>query len=128
MIYGAHFLLYSVDPAADRKFFRDVLKLKGVDAGEGWLIFALPPAEVAVHPIEDAEMRSHSEPPMLAGHLYLMCDDLAKVVATLKSMKVKYSAIQKAPWGKYTTLRMPSGGHVGLYQPAHPIAFKRKRA
>ena len=126
MIYGAHVLLYSLDPGADREFFRDVLKLRGVDAGHGWLIFALPPAEVAVHPIEDESMKSHSDPPMLGGHLYLMCDDLKSVIATLKSKKVKHAPILKAPWGSYTTLRLPSGGHIGLYQPTHPIAVKRK--
>ena len=126
MIYGAHVLLYSLDPGADREFFRDVLKLRGVDAGHGWLIFALPPAEVAVHPIEDESMKSHSDPPMLGGHLYLMCDDLRSVVATLKSKKVKHTPILKAPWGNYTTLELPSGGHIGLYQPTHPIALKRK--
>ena len=126
MIYGAHVLLYSLDPGADREFFRDVLELRGVDAGHGWLIFALPPAEVAVHPIEDETMKSRSEPPMLGGHLYLMCDDLKSVIATLKSKKVKHTPIGKAPWGSYTTLRLPSGGHIGLYQPTHPIALKRK--
>ncbi len=124
-IFGAHVLLYSLDPGADREFFRDVLELRGVDAGHGWLIFALPPAEVAVHPIEGDAPRSIGDPPMLGGHLYLMCDDLKAIIATLKSKKIKYNPVLKAPWGSHTTFRLPSGGHIGIYQPTHPIALRR---
>ncbi len=127
MIYGAHVLLYSVDPEADRKFFRDVLQLRSVDAGHGWLIFALPPAEVAVHPLEDGGPKPGSEIPVLGAHLYLMCDDLPSAIAKMKSKKVKHGPILEAPWGKHTTLRLPSGGHLGLYQATHPIALERKK-
>jgi catechol 2,3-dioxygenase-like lactoylglutathione lyase family enzyme len=123
MINGAHVLLYSTDPQADRDFFRDVLKFPCVDAGEGWLIFKLPPAEVAFHPSEEDAPRSHAGESLTEGVLYLMCDDLAGTVAALRANKVKFSAVIKAPWGSKTTFRLPGGGAIGLYQPFHPTAF-----
>jgi len=122
MITGAHILLYSNDPAADRAFFRDVLEFRSVDAGHGWLIFKLPPAEAALHPIDDPAQVpvGHS---LLSGQLYLMCEDLQALIQSLATKKVTCSAIDKAPWGIKTTIRLPSGGAIGLYQPTHPTAL-----
>jgi len=124
MIIGAHVLLYSSDPEADRAFFRDVLGFPSVDAGHGWLIFKLPPAEAAVHPIDGdaAEVTAGQE--MLGGHLYFMCDDLQATIKSLAAKNVMCTAIDKAQWGMKTTIRMPSGGEIGLYQPTHPSALQ----
>jgi len=123
MITGAHVLLYSEDPDADRAFLRDVLGFRFVDVGGGWLIFALPPAEVAVHPSDEASGQLHGERQLLEAVLYLMCDDLRSYLETLADKGVRYSAIAKAPWGIKTTLALPSGGEIGLYQPTHPTAL-----
>jgi hypothetical protein len=119
MITGAHFVLYSSDAEADRAFFRDVLEFRWVDDGGGWLIFALPPSEVAVHPLG-------SNPPLVyAGHqflgvtLHLMCNDLQSVMKSLKAKNVSCTEPDKQPWGTSTTVRLPSGGSIGLYQPTH---------
>jgi len=119
MITGAHFLLYSPDPEADRAFFRDVLRFPSVDAGHGWLIFGLPPAELAVHPT-DGGAQMHAE-------LYLMCDDLQEVLRTLEAQGIPHSEVTKERWGVKTTVRLPSGGEVGLYQPSHPTALGLER-
>lgn len=105
-------ILYSTDAEADRAFFRDVLKFPHVDAGEGWLIFALPPAEVAIHPAD--ENGSHE--------LYLLCDDLTATVRALKRRKVTCSAAAEREWGTLVTVSLPGGGTLGLYQPKHPTA------
>jgi Lactoylglutathione lyase and related lyases len=126
VINGAHVLLYSKDPDADRAFFRDVLKFRSVDAGRGWLIFKLPPAEVAFHPSEDDTEQVHAEHPLLGGVLYLMCDDLSATIASLKAKKVRCSRVMTAPWGRVTAFKLPSGGKLGLYQPSHPTAIGRK--
>ena len=118
---GAHILLYSSDPEADRAFFRDVLDLRSVDAGRGWLIFALPPSEAALHPVEAAEDAPSGD--LLRTDLYLMCDDVRALVKTLESQQVTCSAIDEAPWGLRTAVRLPSGGEIGLYQPRHPTAI-----
>ena len=110
MITGAHVVLYSRDAAADRAFFRDVLGLPSVDAGRGWLIFALPPSEVAVHP---AARNGRHE-------LYLICDHLTAEISALRAKGVRCSAVQEASWGSVTRIRLPGGGKVGLYQPRHP--------
>lgn len=112
MINAAHLIIYSTDAEADRAFFKDVLKYPNVDAGGGWLIFKLPPAEVAVHP--DKENGAHE--------LYLMCDDLKKTMAELKAKKVKCDKPMDLPWGVLTYFKMPGGGSLGLYQPKHPLA------
>jgi catechol 2,3-dioxygenase-like lactoylglutathione lyase family enzyme len=117
MITGAHVLLYSNDAEADRAFFRDVLEFRSVDAGHGWLIFQLPPAEAALHP---ADAPVHAG--MLGAELYLMCDDLQSLIQSLAARNVICTAIEHAPWGAKTTIRLPSGGAIGLYQPAHPTA------
>ena len=113
MIFGAHVIVYSKDAAADRAFFRDVLGLSSVDAGHDWLIFALPPAEAAIHPAEEN-----------AGHeLYLMCDDLNTEITALGKKNVPCSKVEKAGWGSVTKMRLPGGGELGLYQPNHPLAL-----
>jgi catechol 2,3-dioxygenase-like lactoylglutathione lyase family enzyme len=114
MISGAHVILYSKDADADRAFFRDVLGFKSVDAGHGWLIFALPPAEAAFHP-SDENPNAHE--------LYLMCDDLKAEIASLAAKGVKCSEVQEARWGSITKIQLPSGGEVRLYQPKHPTAL-----
>ena len=110
MIFGAHVIVYSRDAAADRAFFRDVLGFSSVDAGGDWLIFALPPAEMAVHPTD----RGTSD------ELYFMCDDLAVEIRALESRGVRCSDVEEARWGSVTKIRLPGGGEVGLYQPKHP--------
>src|SRR5262250_454977 len=112
MISGAHIVVYSKDPDADRAFFRDVLRFRSVDAGHGWLIFALPPAEAAFHPAD--ENGTHE--------LFLMCDDLKAEMAALKKRGVSCSKVETARWGSITRITLPGGGHVGLYQPTHPTA------
>jgi hypothetical protein len=126
MINGAHFLIYSKDAEADRAFFRDVLGFRSVDVGEGWLIFALPPAEIAVHPSRTNFVQRHGGHALLGTILYLMCDDLRGLIKSLKAQKVKCAKIGKAPWGSYTTILLPSGGERGLYQPIHPTAHSLK--
>lgn len=123
MITGAHFLLYSKDPEADRAFFRDVLGFRAVDAGEGWLIFALPPAELGIHPGGGEFVQLHADRRMLGAVLYLMCDDVRAFVKSLEAKKVRCSAIEEAPWGLATSIPLPSGGEIGLYQPSHPTAI-----
>jgi len=113
MITGAHIIVYSKDPESDRAFFRDVLKFFAVDAGHGWLIFALPPAEAAFHPAEKNDLHE----------LYFMCDDLKATMESLKGKKVKCGLVQEERWGSLTTILLPGGGKVGLYQPKHPTAF-----
>lgn len=122
MITGIHFLLYSKDAEADRLFFRDVLGFRAVDAGEGWLIFALPPAEMGIHP--SSSVQRHGEPDILQTDLYLMCDDLRSVIESLESRNVSCTEIQEAAWGLRTTIKLPSGGEIGLYQPVHATALE----
>ena len=126
MIRGAHFLIYSKDPGADREFFRDVLNLRSVDLGRNWLIFALPPSELAVHPAESNFVQKHAEHELLGSVLYLMCDDLANTMESLRVKNVTCAPVEKAPWGDFTIIRLPSGGEIGLYQPAHPAAIDLK--
>jgi catechol 2,3-dioxygenase-like lactoylglutathione lyase family enzyme len=114
MIFGAHVIVYSKDADADRAFFRDVLGFPSVDAGHGWLIFALPPAEAAIHPAD--ENGRHE--------LYLMCDDLKAQISTLKEKGVVCSELHEERWGSITRIRLPGGGEVGLYQPKHPTALE----
>ena len=125
MIFGAHVLLYSSDPEADRTFFRDVLRLKWVDVGGGWLIFALPPSEIAVHPSDGTFTASHAGHSMVGAHVYLMCDDLETTIKELKEKNVACGKVDREQWGITTTVRLPSGGAIGLYQPLHQIALAR---
>lgn len=113
MISGAHIVVYSKNAEADRAFFRDVMGFKSVDAGHGWLIFALPPAEAAFHPSEDHTVHE----------LYFLCDDLKAEMASLAKKNVKFSKVEEARWGSITKMSLPGGGQVGLYQPKHPLAI-----
>lgn len=126
MIIGSHFLLYSKDPEADRAFFRDVLGFRYVDAGEGWLIFAMSPAEAGIHPLDGEFSQQHAGHKLLGAVLYLMCDDLRAQIASLKKKKIECSNVEMAPWGKVTTIPLPSGGRIGLYQPRHETALQLK--
>ena len=108
MIYGSHVILLSSDADADRAFLADVLGFEHVDAGGGWLIFGLPPAEAAVHPADAP-----------GAELYLMCDDLAMEMRALEAKGVRCSEVEEARWGSVTKIRLPGGGEVGLYQPRH---------
>lgn len=123
MIFGAHVLLYSEKPELDRVFFRDVLGLRSVDAGGGWLIFGLPPAEVALHPSDGQGGRVHADHQLLGAVLYLMCEDLEKQIAELAAKGVRCTEVSRAEWGIKTTIPLPSGGEIGLYQPTHPMAI-----
>jgi predicted enzyme related to lactoylglutathione lyase len=111
MIKGIHFLLYSSDPEVDREFLRDVLGFPHVDAHDGWLIFALPPAELGVHPAESDWQQS----------IFLMCEDLAAAMAGLeaKGAELVGDVTDDEGVGRFATLRLPAGGTVGLYEPAH---------
>jgi hypothetical protein len=123
MIVGAHFLLYSRDPEADRAFFRDVLGFPAVDVGGGWLIFGMSPAELAIHPLDGEFSQRHAGHELLGGALYLMCDDLNDLMASLKAKSVQCTEVQTAGWGTTTTIPLPSGGSIGLYQPRHQTAL-----
>jgi catechol 2,3-dioxygenase-like lactoylglutathione lyase family enzyme len=123
MITGAHVLLFSNDPAADRAFFRDVLGFSSVDAGHGWLIFKLPPAEAALHPTDGDPAEGRTGHRMLGAEFYLMCDDLQETIQSLAAKNVVCAPLDKAAWGIKTTIRLPSGGAIGLYQPTHPTAL-----
>jgi hypothetical protein len=123
VISGVHILLYSRDPEADRIFFRDVLEFPAIDIGHGWLIFAMPPAEAAVHPTGGATSQTHGGRDLLGAVVYFMCDDLHSYMQTLKSKNVECTAIENERWGMKTTIRLPSGGEIGLYQPSHPTAL-----
>ena len=116
MIMGAHVIVYSKDAEADRAFFRDILGFRSVDAGHGWLIFALPPAEAAFHPDETPDRNDRHE-------LYLMCDDLNAEMSALKKKGVACSDVHNERWGSITRIKLPGGGHLGLYQPKHPTAI-----
>ena len=113
MISGAHVIIYSKDEDADRAFFRDVLGFASVDAGHGWLIFALPPAEAAFHPLEENDKHE----------LYFMCPDLAAEISALQAKGVACSPVHEERWGSLTTIPLPGGGKIGLYQPKHPTAI-----
>jgi hypothetical protein len=109
MINGAHAIVYSKDPEADRVFLRDVLKMPSVDVGDGWLIFGLPPAEVAVHPSDKNSVHE----------LYLMCDDVEAFIKAMKEARVTTGPVQNQGWGLLTQVTLPGGGKLGVYQPRH---------
>jgi catechol 2,3-dioxygenase-like lactoylglutathione lyase family enzyme len=119
-ITGAHILFYSDNPEADRAFFRDILGLRSVDAGGGWLIFALPPAEAGIHPSDGDRSQLHGGRQLLGAVLYLMCDDLTSLMKSLQARNVACSPVEEADWGIKTAIQLPSGGEIGLYQPTHP--------
>jgi catechol 2,3-dioxygenase-like lactoylglutathione lyase family enzyme len=109
VITGAHVIIFTPAAEATREFLRDALGLASVDAGGGWLIFALPPAEVAAHP---AEIPSHE--------LYLMCDDLAATMARLGGAGAKFGPVHEERWGRVTLMTIPGGSELSIYQPSHP--------
>jgi predicted enzyme related to lactoylglutathione lyase len=112
-ITGVHAILFAEDAEATRTFLRDTLELRSVDAGGGWLIFALPPAELAAHPSSDA-----------GTSLYLMCDDLETTMTELTAKGVEFTRpVSDEGWGRLTALRVPGGGELGLYEPRHPTAI-----
>ena len=113
MINGSHIILYSSDPEADRAFFADVLEQPSVDAGGGWLIFKLPPAELAMHPSDGTPSQE----------LYLMCDDVEATMSELRGRGVQFTQdVSEERWGRLTRFRLPGGGEVGMYEPRHPRA------
>ena len=118
MIIGAHSIIYSKDPEADRAFLKDVLELPNVDVGEGWLIFGLPPAEVAVHPSRQNGLHE----------FYLMCEDVGAFIKAMKKRSIQCEPPQDMGWGVLTQLVLPGGGKLGVYQPRHarPKAAKAK--
>jgi hypothetical protein len=109
MITGVHTIIYSKNAEADKEFVRDILKLTNVDVGHGWLIFGLPPSELAVHPSSDSE---HHE-------IYLMCDDIKAFIQKMTEYKIACNEIQDQGWGLLTQLTLPGGGKLGVYQPRH---------
>jgi catechol 2,3-dioxygenase-like lactoylglutathione lyase family enzyme len=113
MLTGAHLVIYSKDADADRAFFRDILRFRSVDAGHDWLIFALPAAEVAFHP--DAQNNKHE--------IYFTCNDLKTQMSDLKKKGVRLGDISEERWGTRTTISLPGGGVIGLYEPKHPVTF-----
>jgi len=115
MINGTHVVVHSKDAEGDRAFFRDVLNFPAVDAGRGWLVFALPAAEAAFHPSEKNDQHE----------LYFMCDDLKATMESLKGKKVTCGPVQEVRWGSVTSITLPGGGKIGLYQPKHPTAIGR---
>ena len=118
MITGTHAIIYSDDADATRAFFRDVLQFPYVDAQGGWLIFKAPPAELGVHPVmEDSASSGHHE-------VYLMCDDIRATVDELRAKGVEFTSdVSDQGFGLVTTLALPGGGELGLYEPRHPTAF-----
>lgn len=112
MISGAHAIIYSGDAMADRAFFKDVLGLHSVDAGDGWLIFALPPSELAVHP---------AEPGQASQEIYLLSDDIDATVTELEAKGIDVERpLQEQVWGRLAFVRLPGGGRLGIYEPRHP--------
>jgi hypothetical protein len=109
MLIGSHSIIYSKNPDVDREFLRDVLKLTHVDVGHGWLIFGLPPSEVAVHPGEKNNVHE----------FYLMVDDVEGFIAEMKKNKITCGPVQNPGWGMLTEVMLPGGGKLGVYQPRH---------
>jgi hypothetical protein len=109
MLIGAHSIIYSRNPEADRGFFKNVLGLPSVDVGQGWLVFGLPPSEVAVHPSAKNDVHE----------LYLMCDNIERFVSEMMAHGITCSSIENQDWGLLTTLILPGGGKLGVYQPRH---------
>ncbi|MEJ3658585.1 extradiol dioxygenase [Actinomycetes bacterium KLBMP 9759] len=110
MITGVHTIIYSEKADEVRRFFRDVLERPSVDAGGGWLIFAMPPAELAIHPAGESR-----------HELFLMCDDIDTTIADLTAKGVRCHAVTDERWGKLTAVELPDGTELGLYQPLHPL-------
>jgi hypothetical protein len=113
MITGAHAIIYSAASDEVRSFLSDVIGFDGVDAGGGWMVYALPPAELAVHPSDGEGMHE----------LYLMCDDIESTMTDLRDKGVEFGPVSQQRWGKLTSLKLPGGGELGLYEPSHPTAI-----
>jgi predicted enzyme related to lactoylglutathione lyase len=113
MITGIHTLIYATDASKVRAFFRDVLEFPSVDVGHGWVIFALPPAELGIHPTDGK----------VYHELYLMCDDVKSTVARLQRKGVQCAEIRDVGWGSLTSVTIPGGGEIGLYEPRHKTAI-----
>jgi hypothetical protein len=109
MINGAHIIIYSKDAEADKSFIKSILKFQYVDANKGWLIFKLPPSEVAVHPSDENDLHE----------FYLMSDNLDSEIKTLKKAGVACDSVTQQNWGRSTRLKLPGGGSLGLYEPRH---------
>lgn len=120
IIIGAHSIIYSTNPEADRAFLRDVLELSHVDVGDGWLIFGLPPAEIAIHPSDTNNVHE----------LYLMCGDIEALIEKLKPLNIDYEPVQEPRWGLLTYVTLPGGGKLGVYQPRHsrPLAMSATKS
>ncbi|MGB6482656.1 MAG: hypothetical protein WBE86_04130 [Candidatus Acidiferrales bacterium] len=126
MINGTHIVFYSTNAEVDRSFLRDVMEFRGIDIGGGWLIFAMPPAEAAVHPANEDAAIQHPDGNMLGAAIYFMCDDVRAMVRSLEEKKVKCTPLAQERWGLRTAITLPSGGQLGLYQPSHPTALDLK--
>jgi hypothetical protein len=121
MLIGAHAVMFSTNPDADRAFLRDILKLPNIDAGGGYIIFGLPPSEIAVHESDKNDVHE----------LYLMCADVEAVIRELKSHNISCGQVSDEGWGLLTRVTLPGGGNLGVYQPRHarPAAMSQtKRA
>ncbi len=119
MIYGAHALVYSRQPDEARALLEKILDTRKVDAGGGWLIFALPPAEIAVHPTDGSP----------GIDLYLMCQDIEETILQLRAEGVKFSRpVREVSWGRVSAIALPGGGELGLYQPRHASPLPRPKA
>jgi hypothetical protein len=116
VVTGVHIVIYSKDAEVDRRFFKDILCFPSVDAGHGWLIFAVPAAEVAFHPHD--ENNKHE--------MYFVCEDIKSQIVALQTKGVQTDKISEEQWGTRTTITLPGGGTVGLYEPKHPVTFERK--
>ena len=115
MIVGSHMIVYSRDAEADRAFIRDTLGFAGIDAGDGWLIFKLPPAEIAVHPTEDSDPKHE---------IYLLCEDINKLLEKLSEEGVTISSpASDMGWGVLASIKLPGGSDLGIYEPRHPVAY-----
>ncbi len=110
LISGGHSILYSKDADADRQFLKEVFGFPSVDAGGGWLIFGLPPSELAVHP---SSRNSHFE-------FYLMSDNIKALTSDLRKKGIRCSPIQVHSWGLLTRISLPGGGKLQAYEPRHP--------
>jgi hypothetical protein len=113
MFFGVHLLLFS----------RDVLEVSAMDAGEGWLIFKLPPAEMGVHPADTPAVTTHAGEDLASATVYLMCENLNRTIDLLSAKGVEHTPIQEAGWGVVTSIVLPGGGKLGIYQPRHPLAI-----
>jgi len=116
VINGAHVVIYTKDAEADRAFFSDVLKFSSVDAGHGWLIFVMPPMEVAFH---DSEKNDQHE-------LFFMCDDIGATLKDLRAKSIEVSEVNEERWGKVAKFTLPGGGKIGVYEPKHASPLKIK--